>query len=217
MTSTAPGRRARKKAATRRALADAALSLFLERGFNQVTVAEVADAADVSVATLFKHFPSKEALLFDEDAAREAALTAAVRDRPPGVPLLDALQAFLLTRFDAEVEGPEPAQLQRFRELIARTPTLHQYVARMWARHTDALADAIAADLGLPSTPPVVRALAHLVVQAPGIVRGPGVDPREQLDAYFTLLRSGWDAQQALLARPGVALLRVEPRTPEQG
>ncbi|KJK57800.1 hypothetical protein UK12_14285 [Saccharothrix sp. ST-888] len=55
------GRRERKKAATRRALADAALRLFLERGYEQVGIREIADAADVSTTTLFKHFPVKEA------------------------------------------------------------------------------------------------------------------------------------------------------------
>ena len=70
-------------------------------------------------------------------------------------------------------------------------------------RHTDALADAVAAELGLPSTPPVVRAFAHLVVQAPSVARGVAGDPREQMDAYFALLRRGWDAERAeLLSAP---------------
>jgi AcrR family transcriptional regulator len=59
----------------------AALRLFLERGFDDVTVAEVADAADVSVTTVFDHFPSKEALVFDEEAEREVQLLGAVRER----------------------------------------------------------------------------------------------------------------------------------------
>ncbi|HWO62981.1 MAG TPA: helix-turn-helix domain-containing protein, partial [Umezawaea sp.] len=60
------GRRERKKAATRQALADAALRLFLERGFDAVGVREIADAADVATTTLFKYFPTKESLVFDE-------------------------------------------------------------------------------------------------------------------------------------------------------
>lgn len=78
MTETM-GRRERKKAATRRALADAALRLFLEHGYNNVGIKDVAEAADVSTTTLFKHFPSKEALVFDLDADVEAALVAADR------------------------------------------------------------------------------------------------------------------------------------------
>lgn len=78
------GRRERKKAATRQAIADAALRLFLERGYDDVGIREIAEAADVSTTTLFKHFPVKEALVFDEDAENEARLLAAVRERPAG-------------------------------------------------------------------------------------------------------------------------------------
>ena len=200
MTSTAPGRRERKKAATRQALDDAALRLFLERGFDGVTVTEIADAADVSVATLFKHFPSKEALLFDRDADLEAALVAAVRERAEGVPVLDALHAFVVARFE-RAALPDP-ELARFRALVARTPTLGDYTARMWGRHAEALSAAIADDLGLAAPPPVVRALAHLVVAAPGLVRGADADPRAQLDAFFALVRTGWDAGEAELRTP---------------
>ena len=84
MTAGTVGRRERKKAATRQAIADTALRLFLERGYDQVGVREIAEAADVSVTTLFKHFPGKEALVFDQDADREAELVAAVGDGPPG-------------------------------------------------------------------------------------------------------------------------------------
>jgi AcrR family transcriptional regulator len=187
VTSTSPGRRERKKAATRKALADAALALFMDRGFDRVTVAEIADAADVSIATLFKYFPSKEALLFDRDADREAELVAAVRDRPAGVSIIDALQAFLASRIDIGADRPAVENLRRFRALVADTPSLSAYLARMWARHTDALASAISAELGL-------------AVQAPVVARGAEGDPREQLDAYFTLLRTGWDAQQRALS-----------------
>jgi AcrR family transcriptional regulator len=200
VTSTAPGRRERKKAATRQALADAALAMFLERGFDRVTVAEVAEAADVSVATLFKYFPSKEALLFDRDADREAELVAAVRDRPTGVSIVDALQAFLTSRIETRTGGADVENLRKFRALVTDTPSLSAYLARMWARHTDALAAAIAAELGLAATPPLVRALAYLAVQAPVVARGAEGDPREQLDAYFTLLRTGWDAQEKALS-----------------
>ena len=203
MTSTEPGRRERKKAATRQALADAALRLFLERGFDRVTVTEVAEAADVSVATLFKHFPSKEALLFDRETDREQALTAAVRERAPGVSILDALRALFLDRAHARPGGHGDPDFRRFRALVAGTPSLREYWARMWVRHTDALAGAIADELGLAAPTPVVRALAQLVVQAPGAARAADVDPGEQLEAYFTLLRTGWDAQEAALTAGG--------------
>ena len=120
---TTPGRRERKKAATRQGIADAALRLFLDRGFDEVTVAEIAEAADVSVTTLFKHFGSKEALLFDEDTEQESELVAAVRDRAPGTDVVDGLYAWLLARVDGPpaARRPSAAELERFRELTDAT------------------------------------------------------------------------------------------------
>ncbi len=84
--------RERKKLRTREAIADAALELFAERGFDNVTVAEVAAAAEVSEKTVFNHFSCKEELLFDLDPALEDELISRVRTRAPGVPVLDALR-----------------------------------------------------------------------------------------------------------------------------
>ncbi|MGI5525872.1 TetR/AcrR family transcriptional regulator [Streptomyces syringium] len=105
------GRRERKKAQTRKALADAALELFLDRGYDQVGVKDVADAADVSVTTLFKHFPCKEALVFDLDQDIEAALVAAVRERAPGVSVPQALREHLLTAVSPHTLGLSPHTL----------------------------------------------------------------------------------------------------------
>ncbi|WP_233507090.1 TetR/AcrR family transcriptional regulator [Spongiactinospora gelatinilytica] len=97
------GRRERKKAQTRRALSEAALRLFGERGYDGVTVAQIADEADVSIATLFAHVPDGEkALIFDDGDERGAWLVAAVRERPPGMPVLAALRRCLAAR------GPSP-------------------------------------------------------------------------------------------------------------
>ena len=88
--------------------------------------------------------------------------------------------------------------MHRFRTLIASTPSLQQYMARMWARHADALADAVAADLGLyPHRP---RSSAPSPTSSRRLPWRGG-DPREQVEAYFTLIRTGWDAQAAELKR----------------
>src|ERR1041384_4232192 len=89
-----PGRRERKKAATRKNISDVATMMFLERGFDNVSIREVADAADVSPTTVFAHFPQKEALVFDEDDEQRDRLLAAVRDRPAGSTISGALHAF---------------------------------------------------------------------------------------------------------------------------
>ncbi|POX37431.1 hypothetical protein C3486_28320 [Streptomyces sp. Ru73] len=112
------GRRERKKARTRQSLADAALRLFLVGGYDRVGVKDVADAADVSVTTLFKHFPCKEALVFDRDDAIREALVAAVRDRTPGLSIPRALCAYVRDTASNEppitfTEGARPCPARR--------------------------------------------------------------------------------------------------------
>ncbi|WP_432840180.1 TetR/AcrR family transcriptional regulator [Dactylosporangium sp. CA-092794] len=187
---TTVGRRERKKVQTRQALADAALRLFLERGYDGVTVAQIADAADVSLATLFKHVPDgKEALIFDDGAQRREALTATVRDRPAGTSILDALRAFMSGRgvFATEL-SPE---LRRYRDLIVATPALRDYQRKLWAASEGALAEAIAAEAGRDAADPALRALARYVLEIPDVV-GMGPDPLAAMNAVFDLLAEGW-------------------------
>ncbi|MFI6597971.1 TetR/AcrR family transcriptional regulator [Nonomuraea sp. NPDC050536] len=186
MTETI-GRRERKKAQTRQALADAALSLFLERGFDQVGVKDVAEAADVSLTTLFKHFPSKEALLFDQDADIEAALIAAVHDRPAGWSIPRALGEHIL-RSTTSSQTPEMAAFMR---LIQDTPALQEYGRRMWMRHETALAHAIAQETSAPADDVTCAALARFTLDSRDLIhRSP--DPRQATDQIITLLESGW-------------------------
>lgn len=104
---TAVGRRERKKAATRAAILDAAMALFLERGFDGVSVREIADKADVSPKTVFTHFPQKEALVFGDEDERHERLVAAVSGRAPGTTISDALKAHYLSEIAAMRSGPQ--------------------------------------------------------------------------------------------------------------
>ncbi|MFD8984777.1 TetR/AcrR family transcriptional regulator [Streptomyces sp. NPDC059564] len=187
------GRRERKKAATRRALADAALRLFLDRGYDEVGIREIADAADVSTTTLFKHFPVKEALVFDEDADQEARLLAAVTDRPAGQSVPAALREHAL-RHRAGAGGTD-GQFAAFVRLVEATPALRAYGQRMWLRHATALARTIAADIGAPPDDALCAALAHFALEAPHVVRDDGDgDAREAVTRAFDLLEHGWPA-----------------------
>ncbi|MFD3577447.1 TetR/AcrR family transcriptional regulator [Streptomyces sp. NPDC058644] len=185
------GRRERKKAATRQAIADAALRLFLERGYDDVGIREIADAADVSTTTLFKHFPVKEALVLDEDAAQEARLLAAVRERPPGQSIPAALREHALRHRTAAADG-DP-RFTAFFDLVNSTPALRDYGQNMWLRHTSALARAIADESGLPADDPACTALAHFALEAPRAARGHD-DPRQAITRAFDLLENGWRA-----------------------
>ncbi len=94
------GLRARKKRVAREVIAATARRLFAERGFDTVTVAEIAAAADVSEKTVFNHFPTKEDLAF---AGREEGilrLVADITERPPGASILDVFRALTATAID---------------------------------------------------------------------------------------------------------------------
>ncbi|MEU7133138.1 helix-turn-helix domain-containing protein [Streptomyces sp. NPDC046261] len=185
MADTTTGRRERKKALTRQALADAALRLFTERGFDDVGVREVAEAADVSLSTLFKHFPSKEALVFDLDTDIESALLAAVRDRAPGQSVLHALRDHLV-RTRTAVRTDDPMFV-----LVESTPALSDYARRMWSRHEKALAATLADATGLSPDAPAVTGLARFAMEAPSIARASD-DPARTMHELFALLENGW-------------------------
>lgn len=183
-----PGRRERKKAATRQAIADAALALFLERGYDQVSIREIADAADVSTTTLFKHFSGKEALVFDEDAQNEALLVAAVRDRAPGTSIPQALYALTLERLKFPSDDEVFAAYVR---LVEGTPVLREYSHRMWMRHEGALAAAIAAEAGAAPDDAACTVLAHFALEVASLARS-SKDPKGMVDVAFAVLENGW-------------------------
>ncbi|HEY0254933.1 MAG TPA: TetR family transcriptional regulator [Kofleriaceae bacterium] len=95
------GLRERKKAETRRSISDIATRMFAERGFDAVTVAEVAVAAKVSVATIFNYFETKEDLFFDIEGEVIEAHCRAVRERAPGESIAEALHRAFGTAIDA--------------------------------------------------------------------------------------------------------------------
>ncbi|MFI9597441.1 TetR/AcrR family transcriptional regulator [Nonomuraea sp. NPDC052265] len=187
-TPPVTGRRERKKAATRKAIADAALRLFFERGYDRVSVRDVAEAADVSTTTLFKHFPSKEALVFDEEEDREAELVAAVRGRPEGQSVVEALRAHVLASWPPVAGHPLRAE---FTALVESTPALLEYYERMWTRHAAALGAAVAEDAGVDPDDVACHALARFVLETPALTRG-RKDLRGAVEQVFDLLAHGW-------------------------
>jgi AcrR family transcriptional regulator len=106
--------RSRKRLATRQSISNAATRLFLERGFDHVTVDEIAAAADVGRMTVFNHFPRKEDMFFDRDEEGREALRLALRQRDPGVTPVETLRLLAhrlvaeqspYVRFSAESQG----------------------------------------------------------------------------------------------------------------
>lgn len=189
MTTDVAGRRARKNAQTRRALAEAAERLFLARGYDAVAVKDIADEVDVSVPTLFKHVPDgKPAVMFDDGVERRESMLTAVQHRPAGTSVLAALREFMAGRGPFE-HNPSGAFVRRT-ELIMTTPALREYSRKLWIRCERPLAEAIAAELGRPSNDVTARAVARYVLEIPQFV-GDEPQPRIALDAIFDLLEHG--------------------------
>jgi AcrR family transcriptional regulator len=150
MKAPSPGLRERKKERTRRAIAETARRLFGERGFEEVTVADVARAADVSEATVFNYFPTKEDLFYSGLEAFEEDLLAAIRDREPGKPVLAAFGRFILEPRGL-LASRDPAAAERHAAIvrtIVESPALLARERRILAQYTDSLAAELAAETG---------------------------------------------------------------------
>jgi AcrR family transcriptional regulator len=150
---TGMGLRERKKARTRQLIADTAWRLFADRGFERVTVAEVAREAQVAVATVFNYFPTKEDLFFFRLEAFGADLVGAVAGRPAGESAVAAFRRQLLGAGGllAQVEAGDDQALERLRtvnRVIAASPALQARERQAFAATADALADRLAADTG---------------------------------------------------------------------
>ena len=149
------GLRERKKEQTRQLIAQTAWGLFADRGFEQVTVAEVARQAQVAVATVFNYFPTKEDLFYYRLEAFGTHLVDAISTRTQGEPVLVAFRRYLLGSGGllAQVETGDPEALERLRtvhRVIAASPALQAREQRALARIADALAALLAAETAAP-------------------------------------------------------------------
>ncbi len=138
------GLRERKKQERRTRIAEAARRLFAERGFDQVPVAEIARAANVSEGTVFNYFPTKEDLFYDQMEVFEAELLEAIRAREPGESVLSAFRRFFQGRYGrlATKEGSEITEAAA--RIITGSATLQAREREILGRYTQSLAELIA-------------------------------------------------------------------------
>jgi AcrR family transcriptional regulator len=147
MAATTAGLRERKKRQTREAIAQAAMALFAEHGFDAVTVADVARAADVSEKTVFNYFPAKEDLVLHGGQERRAALIEAIRTRPPGISLVEVFRSATLDFVDAVERGPvEP--IVAVPRLVAQSRSLRDRLFLGWEEEAATLSPVIAEETG---------------------------------------------------------------------
>jgi AcrR family transcriptional regulator len=157
------GLRARKKARTHDAIADAAISLFLTHGFDHVSVTDIAATAEVSKPTLFRYFASKEDLVLHRFADHKGEAARVVGDRQPGVPPLTALHRHFragLDRYDPVTGLNDHPEVLAFHRLVFTTPSLAGRLTQYMLDDEEALAGALG-----PGIEARLRAAQVLAVQ----------------------------------------------------
>jgi AcrR family transcriptional regulator len=182
------GLRDRRKRQTREAISDVATRMFAARGFDEVTIAQVADAAGVAKMTVTNYFPRKEDLVFDRAEAVIRSLADVADARAPGESLLAAIRrdyAGRVARADVTLGLSSPA----FARMIASSPALASRARQMQDLREQALGDAIAAEAGVddPQQRIVAALLAsvHRVLDAEASRRSLAGQPREEICAVL--------------------------------
>ena len=145
--------RERKKLATRRLLRRTTLELVARHGFSNVTVEDIAEAADVSPRTFFNYFPSKEAALFGPEPSRGMSLRERIAHESPGAPALDVLRAVMITGAGAVVDdlaelGGDPADWLHRMKAVRADPHLRAAHAAQMAQLERTITEALAERLG---------------------------------------------------------------------
>jgi AcrR family transcriptional regulator len=159
--SPRPGLRERKKARTRAAIREHALRLFRDKGYDDTTVEQIAEAAEVSPSTFFRYFPTKEDVVLQDDL--DLLWLEAVQQQPPELSPIAALRAGVGAAF-ARMGEEDWAQLTQISELAVAIPAVRARMLAELARTTQMLAEAVAGRSGRDPGDFAVRALAGAVV-----------------------------------------------------
>jgi AcrR family transcriptional regulator len=201
-------RRYRKRLATRQGISNAATRLFCERGFDQVTVDDIAAAADVGRMTVFNHFPRKEDMFFDRDEEGREILREAFRQRDPGVAPIETLR-LLAHRLVAE-QSPFvefSAVSQGFIDTIEGSETLKARARAIRDELAQVVTVALSECIGREPTDPVAHLAAGLLlstwtvafIQAHRAFRQSG-DADEAKAAFLAIVDTGAIGIRAAMA-----------------
>jgi AcrR family transcriptional regulator len=202
------GLRARKKEATRLAISDIATRLFIERGFDAVTIAEIAEAAQVSKMTVSNYFPRKEAMFFDrEDEGREL-LQRALGQRRKGQSPLGGLHECALRLIDENHPFAKlDAGTASFWDTVAKSSALRARAREMRDELAYELAERLAAAVGKSAGDPPALLAAHLLLSAWHAAYAAGLrqihirkNPAQARATFAELLERGFRGVETALA-----------------
>lgn len=163
MAAERSGLRERKKKAARLAISQIATDMFIERGFDKVTVAEVAAAADVSEATIFNYFATKEDLFFDREAEIVETHARFVHDRRPNESIVQGLHRAIREILATLLPALFDHDTVRFLATVDASPALRARARLTMEKSEATLADAIAEDTHAKKNDPTPRAIAAMV------------------------------------------------------
>lgn len=193
------GLRDKKRQQTRDALSQAAIRLFAERGFDAVTVAEVAAEANVSPKTAFNYFPNKEDLVLERRQEIEIELLLDIRQRPPGEAVIATVRRHTL-RVAAQMNEVDPERRRAFRKVIESSPTIHARLRQLSLTTEQALAQMLVQDTGAgphdPTPMVVATALGFLARLAYGVPGWP-VGGADNFDQMVEGINAAFDAFEA--------------------
>jgi len=164
--ATELGLRERKKLRTRQQIADTAWRLFAERGFDEVPVALIARAAEVSEATVFNYFPTKEDLVFHRMEAFEDELLTAIRGRGEGESIVEAFGRFVLRpRGFLGSDDPEATDgMRRVARVMTGSPALQARERQILDRYTSTMAALIGEERGMSAGDPEPWVMANALI-----------------------------------------------------
>jgi len=188
-----PGLRERKKLRTRSAIQKEAIRLFLEKGYSETTIEDIAEAVDISPSTFFNYFPSKEAVVFQDDL--DPLILDALHNQPADVPPITALRKAMLQVFGKL--PPEANALVRQRaELVMSSPELRAATLNQFADLVDQVAVPLAQRLGRSTNDFAVRNMAGailgvLIAAYFATVHDPKTDFVELIDRSLAHLEAG--------------------------
>lgn len=199
------GLRELKKSQTRQLIADTARELFVARGFEAVTIDDVAQTAQVSKKTIFNHFSTKEDLALHRAGEREQLVLATVRDRAPGESVVEAFRRVALERLAHLAEHVEPHQLAGFYRLVESSPALQRRLREQQGHLVAAVTEALRDETGAAPDDPRPAAIAEMIlgaqralwqilradVQGGEALTAIARRHRRRIESVFALLRDG--------------------------
>ena len=182
------GLREKKKERTRKLISDIARDLFIEKGYGEVTIAEIAEKAEVAVTTLFNYFPTKESLIFDLENEIDSDILAAIRGREKELSILDALHHYFLS--SKLFNPPNKQTFAGFAKLIRSSPELSAYLRGLWGRYEHTLAKEIQRETGASKVE--AECMAKLILEGVSFACN-ATAPKDALNFSFTVLKNGWN------------------------